>query len=290
MNIVRCKKGHFFDADQYSSCPHCGEKGIDNSSIYKEEQQEKKSIEKANRPDIIMGMMLPPEPVHRGNIVCEDKFISEDPIIREDNCKHKLVFINLRHDELVYKCEKCGHIAVFNRFKIQEFISKYYDCEISGACYTFPAKKRSKDIVSFSASFFDIGHENFDFDGEKITHYHTISPRDGGREFPEGYFDKNITALTVKQQKQISKFLKKIRFSSWISSAIGDQYLLMIGTSSYNTFSCTFLDGSKYRCIFESNSNKEFDSLYQFLTGLCGISPRTGEKLDGSEFGETTTL
>lgn len=32
MNVVKCKKGHFFDGDTYSMCPHCGEGIGDGSS------------------------------------------------------------------------------------------------------------------------------------------------------------------------------------------------------------------------------------------------------------------
>ena len=27
MNLKKCENGHFYDADTYSSCPHCGVSG-----------------------------------------------------------------------------------------------------------------------------------------------------------------------------------------------------------------------------------------------------------------------
>lgn len=32
MNVVKCKNGHFFDADTYEICPHCKDVIADNPS------------------------------------------------------------------------------------------------------------------------------------------------------------------------------------------------------------------------------------------------------------------
>lgn len=293
MKITKCVNGHFFDADKFKFCPHCG------ANV----EGDNKSKEKPNRPDMVMGMMKPPEPVIRGNMRCVDEFVSEDPIntdthiggiilepppskdalFKKDNdyrntgtkdCKHKLIRdfnIKVGFDEIGYKCEKCGHIAVFNRFKAEEFIKEYADSEISGAFYTFPADKTGKDIISFSASFFDLPHENFRFDGNSITYYHTISPRDGGMNYPSGFFDEHTVELTKKQIRKIYAYIKKIDFSAWESYEIDDAYYIKVGSSSYNTFYSEFFDGTKYRCIFNSYDNEAFRSLYNVLAELCGI-------------------
>ena len=300
MNIAKCVNGHFFDADKFKFCPHCG------ANV----EGDNKSKGKPNRPDMVMGMLKPPEPVIRGNMRCVDEFISEDPIntdthiggimlgppskeglFKKDvdykntgikDCKHKLVRnfnIKVGFDEIGYMCEKCEHIAVFNRFKAEEFIKEYADSEISGVFYTFPADKTGKDIISFSASFFDFPHENFRFDGNSITYCHTISPRDGGINYPSGFFDEHTVELTKRQIRKISSYIKKIDFSAWESHEIDDAYYLMVGSSSYNTFYSEFFDGTKYRCIFNSHNNKVFSSLYNFLAELCGIDNSCSELL-----------
>lgn len=45
MNIVNCKKGHFFDFDAYSTCPHCGAPVADMNSANDQQQNiEKKKF------------------------------------------------------------------------------------------------------------------------------------------------------------------------------------------------------------------------------------------------------
>ncbi|MBR6593718.1 MAG: FHA domain-containing protein [Clostridia bacterium] len=41
MNVIRCKNGHFFDGDSYSTCPHCGETAMvaENAAPVKEEKK-----------------------------------------------------------------------------------------------------------------------------------------------------------------------------------------------------------------------------------------------------------
>lgn len=33
MNLVKCNKGHFYDSDKFSGCPHCGPTGISGDSV-----------------------------------------------------------------------------------------------------------------------------------------------------------------------------------------------------------------------------------------------------------------
>lgn len=33
MNVIKCEKGHFYDSDKYSNCPHCGNAFADNETV-----------------------------------------------------------------------------------------------------------------------------------------------------------------------------------------------------------------------------------------------------------------
>ena len=42
MNVIKCKNGHFFDGDTYSTCPHCGEEpAIANNSVSAVKEEKK---------------------------------------------------------------------------------------------------------------------------------------------------------------------------------------------------------------------------------------------------------
>lgn len=100
MNIAKCINGHFFDADTFKFCPHCGATVNDD----------KKINEKSSRTNMVMGMMKPPEPTIRGNMKCVDDFISEDPIDTTslNECIHEFVVAEVFTGGTIYVCKKCG--------------------------------------------------------------------------------------------------------------------------------------------------------------------------------------
>ncbi len=99
MNITKCNNGHFFDADKYKVCPHCG------TAVHKEV-----SNEKPEKSGMVMGMMKPPEPILQGSIIANDKFISEDPINEQKTkeCIHEFIIAEELTGSTVYICKKCA--------------------------------------------------------------------------------------------------------------------------------------------------------------------------------------
>lgn len=43
MNYVKCSKGHFYDADQYPSCPYCGESHINETVTFSDDGEGEKT-------------------------------------------------------------------------------------------------------------------------------------------------------------------------------------------------------------------------------------------------------
>lgn len=71
MNVTKCENGHFYDADKYQECPHCGSKKT-NSGVSQETNKMQSSAEVKTVPEKTMGktfgMFDEPKPIVENNI------------------------------------------------------------------------------------------------------------------------------------------------------------------------------------------------------------------------------
>lgn len=135
-----------------------------------------------------------------------------------------------------------------------------------------PVCMKTENINYFSVSFGSLPAINIYYDGEKLTVCNRINPGDGGRSFPDGFFDKRTVKLTQKQITEINRYIQNIDFTKWKTEEhIQTNY--ETGTDGFyaeKAFFCRFQNGREFRCLFPKT--KDFFSLAKFLKSFCDSS------------------
>lgn len=148
-----------------------------------------------------------------------------------------------------------------------------------------PSNMNIDDIKCFGLSFGDCPNINISFDGDKLIVCNRINPRDGGMNFPDGFFDDKIVNLTTEQKENIINFIKTINFSTWKTESHTIEMLELGACGFYisESFSITFNNENTFVC--HNPEYKEFNHLIDFLKSFCDNSwfePYYGEKVDDS--------
>ena len=120
---------------------------------------------------------------------------------------------------------------------------------VQGIHYTWPASWRAEDIRCFSAGFGDLPIRCFTCDGEILTARNEINvSRDGGRNFPEGFFDPVTLSLTEKQKEELGRCLEALPLERWASfpPAVECDLQSPTGYRRHVYFSCEMKNGDKF--------------------------------------------
>lgn len=123
------------------------------------------------------------------------------------------------------------------------------DGKTPGIYHTWPALWRAEDIRCFSAGFGDLPIRCFTCDGEVLTSWNEIDvSRDGGRDFPRGYFDPVTLPLTEKQKEDLRRCLGMLPLERWASFPPAVAYDLQCPTGyrRHVYFSCEMKNGEKF--------------------------------------------
>lgn len=135
-----------------------------------------------------------------------------------------------------------------------------------------PSNMNIDDIKCFGVSFGDCPNINISFDSDKLIVCNRINPRDGGMNFPDGFFNDKIVNLTIEQKESIINFIKTIDFSAWKTESHTIEMLELGACGFYisESFSITFNNGNTFVC--HNPEYKEFNQLIDFLKSFCDNS------------------
>ncbi len=159
-------------------------------------------------------------------------------------------------------CAKCGKIKHESEtLKVADSKSPYI---------WNSANMDANNIDSFAVTFGSFPIIHISYVGEKLTVCNRINgSRDGGRSFPNGFFDEKIVQLTSKQREEITNYIRKIDFSTWkTEDCIRQNYEMgACGFCVQNSFSCIFKNGKHFKCYEPKYA--AFDRFVDFLKGFC---------------------
>ncbi len=170
------------------------------------------------------------------------------------NCNQR----TLKHSLSSDYCTNCGFKALIYSDKSQYIWN--------------PSNMNIDDIKCFGVSFGDCPNINISFDSDKLIVCNRINPRDGGMNFPDGFFNDKIVNLTIEQKESIINFIKTIDFSAWKTESHTIEMLELGACGFYisESFSITFNNGNTFVC--HNPEYKEFNQLIDFLKSFCDNS------------------
>ena len=150
MNVKKCANGHFFDADKYQLCPHCGasievmpetqskkEESRDSSrQIHWKRKKRNHNVEVTPMPQKTMGKTFSvfdeqPKPQPQSKIVKNSPQVTQKPKQDVQPNQQKQPEVVYTPAEELMDCPKCGHkTSVTSRF-----------CRYCGSAVTAPTPK-----------------------------------------------------------------------------------------------------------------------------------------------------
>ena len=113
MRLARCEKGHYYDKDKFSTCPHCNDMQVAPSETVAYEDPEAKKEQEAVAPEITETPEMPKvqveervlfsaaTPVDEENNEIEDDFAQSSPSVTEDDLDDMVTIRLSEHDAMV---------------------------------------------------------------------------------------------------------------------------------------------------------------------------------------------
>ncbi len=141
------------------------------------------------------------------------------------------------------------------------------------------------EIASFHIEWGDLPIINISYDGDNLTLYNRINgSRDGGIQYPDGFFDEKKIELNDEQKIKIQEFLSAFDFTDWKTD---DRTISMLkfpppGFCITKAFSCKFENSIDFYCA--NPPEEQYDILVDFFKSFfkeedCEILPMN-EKTD----------
>lgn len=277
MNVVRCKNGHFFDADAYGACPHCGEPVVFGGTPGPVKPEKKGGWGKKRKEK-------KQEVLYTGNVVT---FNTPQNLGAENTQTEYKESVPVQNDVAAPKKKEqtldfwqtSSHSGNEPAGQKINQTTEPVEAPVASSVYHWNPKTMAAEcIVGFLVRYeLDAGRPpiiKVTFDGEKLKVMNTINGiRDGGMKFPQDYFAEREIPLSPEQLRQLYMCLQAIHLENWKTSdtILGWLESPPPGFFICNCLSVTFSNGSRFECL--EPRGESFNYLVQQLRELCEPRP-----------------
>lgn len=168
-----------------------------------------------------------------------------------------------------YQCRKCG-LEDVDTLLSGAFKKKYNGSYIDNASFRWHSADMSGSAIEkIQVSFGDCPIINIEWHGDTLTYRNTINgSRDGGNNYPSGFFDAKTIVLSSQQIKDLRELLNTISFFCWTTTNQIFDNIGACGFCLHNTFKCAFSNGREFIC-YSCGRFEEFHQLTSLLNSFC---------------------
>lgn len=188
------------------------------------------------------------------------------------NCEeneHDYIVIDEFTGNPQYVCRKCG---------------KYKHSET----YNYVLDSKAK-IEKMELSYGDFPIHNVKYESGKVTYYNRIhGSRDGGRNYPEKFFDEKTMKLTDAEIEILNVILNKVKLAEYVTDAFPE--ITACGAPSREDKYLKLSNGNEYELENTNLFAKFFDELCEFEEYLLPECDNEKVLIDGVAGGRTEVL
>lgn len=128
-----------------------------------------------------------------------------------------------------------------------------------------------KNMTKLSVTFGDYPIHNVTFEKATVKYKNTINgSRDGGKRYPDGFFDEHSITLDSEQIKELFICLSELDVESWKTDTTIFDNMRAVGFCIKDTFKCEF-EGGRSFAWYGVGDYEGFKHLTALLRRLCGF-------------------